>query len=104
MNSTVNNKDEWEELINAVDKSNIPIEFINSIVIQLHTPTNDPGVRDINVKELRDQGLSEILIEELVRETILNLKGDIEAMNFYVDVDYVAETVQHQTNLILTNI
>ena len=104
MNSAVNNKDDWESLINGVDKSNIPIEFINIISLQLYTPVDGSETQDINVKDLRVRGFSDIEIEVVVRDTINNFKNNIESMHFYVDIDYVASTVQHQTNLILINI
>jgi len=48
--------DDWETLINTVDKTDIPIEFVRNINIIFHTPVDNVDEQDINIKRYRNEG------------------------------------------------
>jgi hypothetical protein len=99
-----NDLENWEELINAVDKSDIPIEFVNRILIKLVSPINGEDSREIDVKQFRSDGYEDESINEIIKETCSEHYNNIKSMQFYLDVEYVASTVQKQTDKLLAGI
>jgi len=89
--------DQWEEIINAVDKTHIPMRLINRIAINSDVEVKN----EINVMDLRRLGYNEDLIKEIVSETILELETSAETLDYFLDVDYIAKTAQVHTDLIL---
>ncbi len=104
MNSNVNNLDDWEKLINAVDKSDIPIEFVNCIDIELFEPIEGDTSLSIDVKKLREEGYEYAEIDDITKTIIDSIEDNIKTMNFFLDIDLVATTIQTQTNIILNRI
>lgn len=104
MNSVVNNLDAWEELINGVDKSDIPIEFVKSIDIKLVEPVEGRLEIHINIEELLEQGYHYAEIDDITKHIIEELDDNIKTMNFFLDIEEVANTIQSQTNILLEKI
>jgi hypothetical protein len=90
---------QWEELIDAVDKTNIPMHFINRIIIHFIDQSVDP--KPVNVLEFRQNGFSNDEIEEILSEIIHESNSSVYAMDFFVDVENVAIEVQRETEKIL---
>jgi hypothetical protein len=88
---------QWEHIIDDVDKHKIPIEFIKKLVIKL------AGKRQqtINVKRFLDQGLEPEQIEEAVSKKLHELDDEIVSVEFVLNIESIAETVQPETDRLL---
>jgi hypothetical protein len=93
--------DGWEALINTVDKTNIPIEFVRNINILFHTPVDNVDEQDINIQRFRQEGFDDIGLEQIVEEVFKEHNNNIKSVHFYLDVNHVAEVVQQETDILL---
>jgi acid phosphatase class B len=88
---------QWEHIIDDVDKQKIPIEFIKKLVIKLHGKRQ----QTINIKKFLDQGLSPEQIEEAVSRKLTEYDDMIQSVEFVLNIESIAETVQPETNRLL---
>lgn len=88
---------QWEHIIDDVDKQKIPVEFIKKLVIKLQ------GKRQttINIKKFLDQGLAPEQIEEAVSRKLTEYDDMILSVEFVLNIESIAETVQPETNRLL---
>lgn len=87
--------DQWEIIINEVDKDNVPLECIKKMVLRL------PGGKQktINIHSLVKQGLEFEEIANFVSRSMEDLSPiDID---FVVDIRSVAMLIQPETDKIL---
>jgi hypothetical protein len=90
----------WEHILEDVEKSRVPIQFIKKIVVRMvgkkqHT---------INIQSLLKQGLSPEEVEEVVSRKLEELDPMITSFEFILNVESIAETVQPQTDKLLNNL
>jgi len=85
----------WEEIIDAVDKDEIPLCFINRILID---------AQEIDILKLRRQGYNDDDLRTILNEVILEAGNAIEEPQVLIDVENVAATAQSHTNKILNKI
>jgi hypothetical protein len=92
--------DKWEHILEGVEKNRIPIQFVKKIVIKLK------GKRQhtININSLIKQGLDPNHIEELVNKKLYELDDDIVNLEFILNIETIAETVQPETDRILSRL
>jgi len=93
--------DSWETLIDTVDKTDIPIQFVRNINIVFHTPVENEDAQDINIHRLRGNGWDDEGLDEIVEQVFSEHHNNIKTVHFYLDVEHVAEVVQQQTNTLL---
>lgn len=96
----INPKKSWERILKDVDKREVPIEVLETIIVQLLDGTDV----EINIRELLSNGQDPDALERQLNEKFEALDSVISNIDFYVDVDKVAETVQHKTNDLLKNL
>jgi len=89
---------EWEELIDAADKTNIPMQFIGRIFVYLE---DNPEPETINITKLKQDHDLEHLENEV--NNILKTRR-VRALDFALDVDAVATAAQEHTEKILHKI
>jgi hypothetical protein len=90
----------WEDILNEVNTTDIPLECIKKVVIKFR----GKGQKTINLSTLRKQGLDWEEIETVVTRT-LNEAGDaIRDVEFIVDITAVAEIVQPETDKLLNGL
>ena len=89
--------DQWELIINEVNKTDVPLECIKKIVLKLMGGKQ----RTVNIHTLIKQGLALEEIEALVTRTFRELDEDIRDVDFVVDIKSVAALVQPETDKIL---
>ena len=91
---------QWEHIIEDVEKQKIPVEFIKKLVIKLQ------GKRQttINIKKFLDQGLQPEQIEEAVSRKLSEYDEQILSVEFVLNVESIAETVQPQTDRLLNKL
>ena len=86
----------WSDIINSVDKTIIPFEFVKRV----HVNTiGDENSTVIDIKEMKERGLTHETIESIYYDSLFGEK--VDDIDFYVDIDAVARTVQNQTNNLL---
>jgi hypothetical protein len=92
--------DKWEHILEGVEKNRIPIQFVKKIVLKLR------GKRQhtININSLIKQGLDPNHIEELVNKKLYELDDDIVNLEFILNIETIAETVQPETDRILSGL
>ncbi len=88
---------QWEHIIEDVDKQKIPVEFIKKLVIKLEGKKQ----QTINIKKFLDQGLEPEQIEEAVSKKLFELDDQIVSVEFVLNIESIAETVQPETDKLL---
>ena len=89
--------EEWEDLVEGVDKKDVPIECIKRVVIRL----DDGKRRYFNMSALRKQGLNIHELEFALNEKLRQFEKEIIGIDFFVDVETVASLVQPETDELL---
>jgi hypothetical protein len=92
--------DKWEHILEDVEKSKIPIQFLKKIVVKLK------GKRQhtINISSLIKQGLEPEHIEELVNKKLYEFDEDIVNLEFILNIETIADTVQPETDKLLSRL
>lgn len=90
----------WENLINEVNKTEVPLECIKKVIVRLKGKKQ----RTINLHALRRQGLDIEDIEVVLTRTLSELGDDIRDLDFVVDIVAVAEIVQPETDKLLNRL
>lgn len=91
---------QWEHIIDNVDKQKIPVEFIKKLVIKLQGKRQ----QTINIKKFLDQGLAPEQIEEAVSRKLEEYDDDIISVEFVLNIESIAETVQPETDRLLNKL
>lgn len=89
---------QWEHIIDDVDKQKIPVEFISKLVIKLEGKRQ----QTINIKRFLSQGLEPSQIEEAVSRKLAELDDIILGVEFVLNIESIAETVQPETDKLLS--
>lgn len=92
--------DQWEMIVEQVDKDHIPVECIKKIIFKL----SDKRQKTINFKLLKAQHLDLSEINDVVERYIQANESDIRNMEFVLDVQAVAELLQPETDKILNGL
>jgi hypothetical protein len=90
----------WERLLEGVDKKKIPIEFIKKLVLKLQGKRQ----QTINIEKFLNQGLEPEEVEEAVSRKLLELDDEVVSIEFVLNVESIAETVQPATDQLLKNL
>jgi hypothetical protein len=90
----------WERLLEDVEKQKIPVEFIKKVILKLQ------GKRQhtINIEKLLNQGLDPDQIEEVVSRKLNELDDEVVSIEFILNVQSIAETVQPETDKLLSGL
>jgi hypothetical protein len=91
---------QWEHIIEEVNKTEVPLECIKKVVIRL----NDRKQKTINLAALRRQGLELEEVETVLTRTLTELGDTIRDVDFVVDVSEVAKLVQPETDKLLKDL
>jgi len=87
----------WEHIVDEVEKTKIPVEFIKKMVVKL----TGRRQRTINVKSLIKQGLDTEEVERAVLRKLEEYDHEMLGIEFVLDIEGIAETVQPTTDEIL---
>ena len=91
---------QWEHIIEQVNKTEVPLECIKKVVIRL----NDRKQKTINLSTLRRQGLDLEEVEIVLTRTLTELGDTVRDIDFVVDVSEVAKLVQPETDKLLKDL
>jgi hypothetical protein len=89
--------EKWEHLIQDVSKEKIPVEFIKKLIVKL----SGRRQRTINIQSMLSQGLSSEEIEEEIAAKLEEFDADMLSIEFILDIESIAETVQPETDNLL---
>jgi hypothetical protein len=87
----------WEHILEDVEKNKIPVEFIKKLVIKLQGKKQ----QTINIQKFLSQGLNPDDIEEAVSRKLDELDDMIVSVEFVLNVQSIADTVQPETDRLL---
>lgn len=90
----------WEQILETVDKNKIPVHFIKKLVVKLQGKRQ----QTINISKLSAQGLDIEQLEEVVSKRLQELESQMISVEFVLDVQAIAETVQPTTDKLLSNL
>ena len=91
---------QWEHIIEEVNKTEVPLECIKKVVIRL----GDRRQKTINLSTLRKQGLDLEEVEIVLTRTLTELGDTVRDIDFVVDVSEVAKLVQPETDKLLKDL
>ena len=89
--------DKWEHILEDVEKNKIPVEFIKKLIIKLKGKKQ----QTINIAKFLQQGLDPEQIEDAVSRKLHELDHIIVSVEFVLNVQSIAETVQPETDKLL---
>lgn len=87
----------WEHILEDVEKNKIPVQFIKKLIIKLEGKKQ----QTINIEKFLAQGLDPDQIEEAVSRKLHELDPMIVSVEFMLNVESIANTVQPETDKIL---
>ena len=89
--------DKWEHILEDIEKNKIPVEFIKKLIIKL----TGKKQQTINIQKLLQQGLDPDQVEDAVSRKLNELEDSIVSVEFILNVQSIAETVQPETDRLL---
>jgi hypothetical protein len=92
--------EQWDHIISGVDKTEVPLECINKIVIRLQGGRQ----KTINLARLKRDGFDLEEIESYLTRNLLELGDLVRDIDFIVDVNAVAKLVQPETDKLLKDL
>jgi len=87
----------WEHILEDVEKKRVPVQFIKKIILKLEGKRQ----QTINVEKFLNQGLEPEQIEEAVGKKLHELDDQIVSIEFTLNVQNIADTVQPETDRLL---
>ena len=93
----INPRAGWEQILKEVDKNEIPITVLQCLKVNL----TDGTVVEIKIRDMIDEGHLPADIQNRLNQQLDELNDYIEDVDFYVDIDALAGTVQPMTDKIL---
>lgn len=87
----------WEHILEDVEKQKIPVQFIKKIIVKLEGKRQNT----INIEKFLQQGLEPEQIEDAVGRKLHELDDEIVSVEFILNVQSIAETVQPETDKFL---
>lgn len=90
----------WENIIEDVEKTKIPVEFIKKLILKL----NGRKQRTINIRSMINQGFDSEEIEEAVSRKLEEYDSEMIGIEFVLDIEGIAEAVQPETDNLLRNL
>jgi len=90
----------WEHILEDVEKNKIPVQFIKKLIVKLEGKRQ----QTINIEKLLGQGLEPDQIEDVVSRKLNELDDQVISIEFILNVQTIAETVQPETDKLLNKL
>jgi hypothetical protein len=94
---TLNTVKRWKDIVEGVDKKEVPIDILQEIVVKLVDGTNI----SIDIKRLIADGMIPGDIETMLDDKFDELDQYIHNVDFLIDIDKVVSTIQPETDKVL---
>ena len=92
--------EKWEHILEDVEKNKIPVEFIKKLVVKLQGKKQ----HTINIEKFLTQGLDPEQIEDIVSRKLQELDESVVGVEFILNVQNIADTVQPETDKLLNRL
>ena len=92
--------EKWEHILEDVEKNKIPVQFIKKLIIKLQGKRQ----QTINIEKFLSQGLDPDQVEEAVSRKLMELDDQVVSIEFVLNVQSIAETVQPETDKLLNKL
>lgn len=89
--------EKWEHILEDVEKSKIPVQFIKKLIVKLYKKKQ----YTINIQQLLKQGLEPDQVEDVISRKLNELDPEVVSIEFILNVESIAETVQPETDKLL---
>jgi hypothetical protein len=89
--------EKWEHILEDVEKNKIPVQFIKKLVVKLQGKRQ----QTINIEKFLQQGLDPDQVEDAVSRKLNELDDQIVSVEFILNVQSIADTVQPETDRLL---
>lgn len=89
--------EKWEHILEDVEKNKIPVQFIKKLIIKLEGKKQ----QTINIEKFLSQGLDPDQVEDAVSRKLHELEDFIVSVEFILNVQSIADTVQPETDRLL---
>ena len=89
--------EKWEHILEDVEKNKIPVEFIKKLVVKLQGKKQ----HTINIEKFLTQGLEPEQIEDIVSRKLQEYDESVVGVEFILNVQNIADTVQPETDKLL---
>jgi hypothetical protein len=89
--------DKWEHILEDVEKSRIPIQFIKKLILKLEGKKQ----QTINIQKFLSQGLDPDQVEEAISRKLDEMDHIIVSIEFVLNIQTIAEVVQPETDKLL---
>ena len=96
----LNSKHLWRDILKQVDKQEVPIEVLSQLTVNLKDGTSVI----VDIKRLLSEGADPDELELHVNTRLEELDMYIVNIDFFVDLDRVQNTVQPETDRILSKL
>ncbi len=96
----VNVKKQWESILKEVEKYDVPIGMLESLIVSLKDGTQ---VR-LDIKEMLAEGADPDELQMHIEDRLEALDDIIDDVDFYISLDEVRKAVQPATDNLLKNL
>lgn len=96
----INPRKHWLDIVNNVDKKEVPIHILQEIKVSLF----DGTTISIDIKQLLESGEDPDAIEQMLDDKFNQLDKYIQNVDFLIDIEKVVNTVQPETDKVLKNL
>jgi hypothetical protein len=87
----------WEHILEDVEKNKIPVQFIKKLIIKLEGKRQ----KTLNIEKFLSEGLEPEQIEDAVSRKLYELENEVASVEFILNVQSIADTVQPETDRLL---
>jgi|TARA_R110000744_G_scaffold325082_1_gene430914 hypothetical protein len=91
---------DWERLLEDVEKHRIPVEFLQKLVLRLKGRKQ----KTINIEKFLRQGLDTETVEMIVGKQLEEHEEDILSIDFILNIERIADAVQPETDKLLSGL
>ena len=91
---------DWERLLEDVEKHRIPVEFLQKLVLRLVGRKQ----KTINIEKLIRQGLDNETVEMIVSKQLEEHEEEILSIDFILNIERIAAAVQPETDKLLSGL
>jgi uncharacterized membrane protein YqiK len=95
----IDSRERWKSILKTVTKDEVPVALIQVVTVNLIDGTQV----DVDIRELLAEGFSNDEIEVMLNTRLQALDNVIKDVDFFINIDSVAKTVQPVTDDILKN-
>jgi hypothetical protein len=96
----IDTRERWKSILKTVNKVDVPVSMIQKVTVNLIDGTKV----DVDLTELFDEGYDAEEIETMLNMRLVKLDEVIKDVDYFINIDNVASTVQPVTDDILKNL